>query len=71
MSFGIIGLSLGIIATVQSGKVMRLWNAGDTAGAERASRRTETWCLVTTVLVIITSLAIIVFVVIAWRRARS
>jgi Interferon-induced transmembrane protein len=60
--FGLIGLILGIIATVQSGRVRSRWTSGDPEGAARASRITKTLCIVTTVLEVIGLLLIIVVI---------
>lgn len=57
--FGIIGLILGIVATVQSGKVMSRWTSGDTEGAARASRLAKGFCIATTVLEVIGVIVII------------
>jgi hypothetical protein len=60
--FGLIGLILGIIATVQSGKVNQRFTSGDLNGAARASRTTRTLCIVTTVLEVIGLLLIIIVI---------
>lgn len=48
--FGFIGMIAGIVATVYSSKVTRQYQAGDYAGAVRASRAARGWAIAATVL---------------------
>ncbi|MGH8054995.1 MAG: CD225/dispanin family protein [Stenotrophomonas sp.] len=47
------GIITGIVAIVYASKVKSLLNAGDLAGAERASRSAKTWSWVTTGILVL------------------
>jgi hypothetical protein len=57
---GLVGAIPGVIALVQSGKVMPRWHAGDLAGAKRASEATKWWCIAGSALWAIAAVVVLI-----------